>query len=225
MIDLVIVGAGGTASDVLDFIDDINRRHHTYRCVGLLDDNADANTTVIAGVRILGPLAMAGELSRVQFVDALGGPASFRQRQKLVDALGISPDRFESIVHPTACLSRRSSLGQGSIIYPHVTVGANVTLGAHVLILAQSVVNHDCRVGDYTIITSGVCISGCVDIGESCYLGTGSQIIQGAIIGSRSMIGMGSVVIRNVEEDSVVAGNPARTLRSHKWLTGQDRPS
>lgn len=211
MIDLVILGAAGTALDVLDFIDDINQRAATYRCIGLLDDDPAKAGSRVAGVPVIGPLSHAGQLD-ARFVDALGSPSSFRRRAEIIGRTGIAADRFESIIHPSAYVSRRSTVGYGAIIYPHVTVGANVTVGQHVIVLANSVLNHDCRIGDYTIVTSGVCLSGRVTVGRACYLGTGSRVIQDATIGDGAMVGMGSAVLHDVEPGNVVVGVPARVL-------------
>ncbi len=81
------------------------------------------------------------------------------------------------------------------------------------MVLPQSVVSHDCVVGNYTVIAGGVCVSGQVEIGESSYLGSGSLIRNGLRIGTRTLVGMGAVVTRDLEDDQVVVGNPARFLR------------
>src|SRR5690348_5003863 len=88
MIDLVILGAAGTAIDVLDFIDDINRQAATYRCIGLLDDDPGKLGTAVAGVRVIGSLSHARQLNDVRFVDALGSPSSFRRRPEIVARTG-----------------------------------------------------------------------------------------------------------------------------------------
>jgi len=213
MIDLIILGASGTAIDVLDIIDAINRQRATYRCIGLLDDDPAKRDTVLEGVRVLGSLVDAPRWPGARFVDALGSPTSFRERSAIVARTGVASDRFETLIHPSAQVSPRCNVGPGAIIYPLVTIAANVTVGEHVIVLANSVINHDCRVGDYTILTSGVCLSGRVTVGAACYLGTGSSVIQDAVIGERSLVGMGSVVIRDIERESVVVGAPARVLR------------
>lgn len=51
---------------------------------------------------------------------------------------------------------------------------------------------------------------------EGCDIGIGSIILPGIKIGEGSIIGAGSVVTKNVEPYTVVAGNPARTLRKRK---------
>jgi len=47
-------------------------------------------------------------------------------------------------------------------------------------------------------------------------IGTGSTILCGVTIGENAIVGAGSVVTRNVPDNAIVAGNPARFLR---WTT------
>jgi UDP-2-acetamido-3-amino-2,3-dideoxy-glucuronate N-acetyltransferase len=51
-------------------------------------------------------------------------------------------------------------------------------------------------------------------VGDGASIGTGSTILGGLTIGAGAMIGAGSVVTRDVPPGAVVAGNPARILRS-----------
>lgn len=51
-------------------------------------------------------------------------------------------------------------------------------------------------------------------IGKNCFIGGRSLILPGITIGDGSIVGAGSVVTRDVPEHTVVAGNPARTIRT-----------
>ncbi len=46
-------------------------------------------------------------------------------------------------------------------------------------------------------------------------IGTGATILCGIVIGERAVVGAGSVVTRDVAPGLVVAGSPARPLRTH----------
>ncbi|MGV6849196.1 MAG: acyltransferase [Marinibacterium sp.] len=51
-------------------------------------------------------------------------------------------------------------------------------------------------------------------IGRNCFIGGRSLILPGVEIGDGSIVGAGSVVTRSVPPRSIVAGNPARVLKS-----------
>ena len=52
-----------------------------------------------------------------------------------------------------------------------------------------------------------------VRIGRNVWLGAGAIILPGVTVGDNSIVGAGSVVTRDVEENTIVVGNPAHVLR------------
>jgi sugar O-acyltransferase (sialic acid O-acetyltransferase NeuD family) len=215
MKDLIILGTGGSSIDILDSINDINtgRKQTAYRCLGFLDDDRTTWNRVIHGVRVLGSLSTAAHYPDCCFVNGIGNPLNFHRKSGIISQIGIPETRFETIVHPSASVSRMSHLGPGTVVFQNVVITSNVTVGKHVIILPNTVVSHDDTIGDYTCIAGGACISGGVRIGHSCYLGTNCSINGNISIGNTCVIGMGSVVLKDVLDNTVVAGNPARFLR------------
>ncbi len=59
-----------------------------------------------------------------------------------------------------------------------------------------------------------------VEIGDNVWICGGVTITGGVRIGSNSIIGAGSVVIRDIPENVLAAGNPARIIRE---ITDEDR--
>jgi maltose O-acetyltransferase len=49
-------------------------------------------------------------------------------------------------------------------------------------------------------------------IGDDVFLGAAAIVLAGVTIGNRVIIGAGSVVTKDVPDNSVVAGNPARVI-------------
>lgn len=119
-------------------------------------------------------------------------------------------------------------------LFPPFTTdcGKNITLGKNVFI------NSGCRfqdqggitIGDGALIGHNVVIAtlnhdlnpqkrqclipSAVWIGKNVWIGSGSIILPGVKIGDNSVIGAGSVVTKNVPENSVAVGNPAKIVKT-----------
>ncbi len=52
-------------------------------------------------------------------------------------------------------------------------------------------------------------------VGRGASVGTGATILGGVRIGERAVVGAGSVVTKDVPDGAVVAGNPARIIRTN----------
>ena len=211
--DLVFLGAAGTARDVLSVVEDLNGEKKRYRCVALLDDNEELWGCRVQGIPISGPLSTAKKFDSAMFVNTLGSPRNYACRSDVPARLGLSTQRFATLIHPTAAVSSSATVGAGTIVLPHVVVLSGVAIGDQVLILPGSILNHDVRVGDYAIIASAVNLSGAVEIGSGCYIGSGACVLQGIRVGDKALVGMGAVVLKPVAPSTVVVGNPARLLR------------
>lgn len=86
-----------------------------------------------------------------------------------------------------------------------IAIGDNVNLAPEVMVLTAS---HD---PDDTEGFSG--ITKPVHIGDYAWIATRAIILPGTTIGRGAVVGAGSVVTRDVEPDTIVAGNPARPIR------------
>ena len=212
---LIILGTGGNSVDILDAVNERNAysKIPQYECIGFLDDDQQQWGKEIWGVQVLGPLESASQYPDAYFVNGIGSERNFWKKAAIIAKTRVPLDRFETIVHPTASVSRMATLGNGVVVLQHVTIANQASIGNHVIILPNSVISHDVIIADYSCITGGVCISGLVTMGRNCYLGTKSSIIGGVKIGNSCLIGMGAVIRHNVPENSVMVGNPAKLLR------------
>ncbi len=48
---------------------------------------------------------------------------------------------------------------------------------------------------------------------NALFMGAGSTILPGVTVGENAVVGAGSVVTKDVEDNTVVAGNPARLIK------------
>lgn len=218
---MVILGTGGNSIDILDTINDINRASNTnlFECIGFLDDRDSLWGKIIHGIKVHGPLSSAIEYESCHFVNGIGNSSNFWKKEAIISKTNIPLDRFETIIHPSASVSKTAQLGSGTVVFQNVTIASNVIIGNHVIILPNSVISHDNVIGDYTCIATGVCISGGVRVGNSCYLGANTALIENIKVGDLCLTGIGSVILKDVSYNSVVVGNPAKFLRQTKKLS------
>jgi sugar O-acyltransferase (sialic acid O-acetyltransferase NeuD family) len=211
----VILGTNGNCIDILDTLLDLNDAADRpgYECIGFLDDNPATWDRVIHGVKVLGPLEAARDLPDAWFVNGIGSTATFWKKEAIIARTGVGSERFLTLVHPSAQVSRFARLSPGVVVLQRATITAQVWIGEHVIVLPGAVVSHDTVVGAYSCVAGGVCLSGKVTVGKACYLGSNCTVREGVTLGDYSLVGMGSVVLNDVPANTVVVGNPARPLR------------
>jgi maltose O-acetyltransferase len=97
----------------------------------------------------------------------------------------------------------------GCIIDPshcwHIEIGDNVTLAPRVHILAHDASTH---------VFLGYTRIGNVKIGSNVFIGASAIILPGVTIGNNVVIGAGSVVSKDIPDNTVAVGIPARVVSS-----------
>ena len=143
----------------------------------------------------------------MQFIITIGDNATRKKRSLELDRL------YGKVQHPSASISKRAVVGEGSVIMAGVCVNTNVKVGKHCIINTNATIDHDCSLGDYVHVAPSSALAGNVTIGQGTMIGLGAFIIQGVKVGKWCIIGAGAVVIRDVPDFSVVAGVPAKLIR------------
>jgi acetyltransferase-like isoleucine patch superfamily enzyme len=131
----------------------------------------------------------------------------------LVPGQDLGPD-------PVLRIGDRCVIGRGSHIVAHadIRIGDDVWTGPYVYITDQ---NHGYADPDMPIGRQ-MPVNNPVEIGAGSWLGTGAIVLPGARIGRNVVVAAGSVVRGEVPDYCVVAGVPAKVVRSRSeagWTT------
>jgi len=94
----------------------------------------------------------------------------------------------------------------------YIEIGDNVMMSPRVSIYSE---NHNFSETTIPMIEQGVTRS-FVKIEDDCWLAANSVILAGVTVGKGSVVAAGSIVTKDVPPYSIVAGNPARIIKSRK---------
>ena len=132
----------------------------------------------------------------------------------VIGADGLSTDRDE---HGRALTMPQFG---GVIIEDDVQIGAltviargaidNTVLRRGAKIDNSTFISHNVVVGEDTFVVGESIMFGSSSTGKQAFISGNSTIRDGRHIGDKAIVGMGSVVIRNVADEAVVKGNPAK---------------
>lgn len=117
---------------------------------------------------------------------------------------------FSKAVHPSAILSPSVCVGYGSVVMAGAIVNSDTTIGKHCIINSGASIDHECVLGDYVHISPHATLCGNVQVGEGSWIGAGATVVPGIKIGKWCTIGAGAVVIKDIPDNAVVVGVPAK---------------
>jgi acetyltransferase-like isoleucine patch superfamily enzyme len=114
-------------------------------------------------------------------------------------------------------IGRNCKLGSDCVVEVDGKIGNDVLISSKVGIIGRT--DHGFReigipvhsstwVGDSAISN----LSQPVEIGNDVWIGYGATILSGVTIGSFAVIAAGAVVVHNIDENQIVAGNPATPI-------------
>lgn len=207
---VVLVAAGGLARETISSI----RQTGDHEVAGILDDDASRHGGDIGGVRVLGGLDRAADMSERLLICAGLGLTRARIVSRL-EMIGVRASRYATHVDAAAVVGDRVSIGEGSIVLAGCVLTSDISLGAHVVLMPRVVLTHDDRVGDFATLTAGAAVGGRVTIGRCAYIGMNASVRQDLTVGEQAVLGMGGVLVRDLPDGQTWAGNPAGPLASH----------
>jgi acetyltransferase-like isoleucine patch superfamily enzyme len=182
----------------------------------------------------VGPFCVIGEPPRG---DAPGtsqtviGPDSTIRSHTVIYASNNIGSRFQTghkvNIREENTIGHNVSVGTHSVIEHHVEIGDNVRIHSSAFIPEYSKLEEGCWIGPGVFFTNAIhplcpeakkCLKGPI-IKRNAKVGANTTLLPGITVGEMALIGAGSVVIGDVAPRAVIAGNPAKQIKTIDDLT------
>jgi len=210
---IVLIGGGGHCKVVISIL----KKLDNFEIVGIVDNyKADS---FISGIKIIGTDDDLKDIYKSGIRHALITVGSVKDNTKRCKLFSLAKKigyEFPVIISPEAIVGKSIKIDEGTVIMPGCIINVGSSIGKNCIINTGAIIEHDCKIGNHCHIAPGVHISGAVNIGELSFIGIGATIIQGIKIGKNVTIGAGSVVLKDISDNVIALGNPAKIIKSKK---------
>jgi sugar O-acyltransferase (sialic acid O-acetyltransferase NeuD family) len=209
---IIFWGATGQAKVLHEFIGQIG-----YELVALFDNNPNTpspfpDVPIYYGMDGFKNWRRQQPESELACLVAIGGSRG-QDRLAIQQELAANLITFIIAIHPTAFVAANASIGKGCQILAQSSVCAEVVMGEACIINTAASVDHESILGNGVHIAPGATLAGCVKVGDYSLIGTAAVVLPRIKIGNNVIVGAGSVVTKDIPDNQVVYGNPAKIIR------------
>ena len=211
---MIIIGAKGFAKEVLEIL------HQNNELEGLAfydDVNHDLPDLLYNQFPILKNENQVIEHFQNYGNDFTIGIGNPLLRKKMLE-------KFEALCgQVTSTISKFSDvgsyevqIGKGSNVLSGAVVSNSVSIGKANIIYYNANITHDVITGDYVEISPGAKLLGRCSVGDFSTIGCNAVILPDVKVGRNVVIGAGAVVRKDLPDNCVAVGVPAKIIKQNK---------
>lgn len=189
--NIILIGAGGHAKVCIDVIESEKK----FKIIGLIDNKKKGkflNYDILGNDKILKKILKKIKYAFIS-IGHLKYPELRRSKFLQLKSLGFT---FPVIKSPFSVVSKRSSIGEGTIIMHNSVVNPDTKIGLNCIINTMSLIEHDVKIGDFSHISTNSTVNGNVKIGKNCFVGSAAVIREGVSIKDNTFIKANTLIIK-----------------------------
>ena len=210
---IILIGGGGHCKVVISILKKLDK----FEIAGIVDNYK--SESFISGIKIVGTDDDLKNIYKSGIHNALITVGSIKDNTKRYRLFNMAREigyKFPVIISPEAIVDKNVKIDEGTVIMPGSIINVDSSIGKNCIINTGAIIEHDCAIEDHCHIAPGVHISGAVNIGRLSFIGISATIIQGIKIGKNVTVGAGSVVIKDIFDNVITVGNPAKIISNKK---------
>ena len=204
---LGIWGAGGLGREVLELAKIINGRDKRWDGFVFIVDGAAVSE--VNGAKVIEYEDAKKKFDGLEVIIGIGEPAVREEKFNLLKNDGIATP---SLIHPDVHVPDTVKIGKGTVIQYGCFISSDIYIGDNVFVQPQCNIGHDDELSDGCIISGFGNLAGNVSIGKYTYIGLSVAVKERVNIGNYSIVGMGSIVYKDIPDEMIALGNPARPI-------------
>jgi sugar O-acyltransferase (sialic acid O-acetyltransferase NeuD family) len=128
-----------------------------------------------------------------------------------------APDfNFVNAIHPSVIIGKNVQIGCGVMAMAGCIFNPGAKIGDFTFFATGAQVEHDCEIGEFASISAGSITGGHVKIGKYSAITLGVTIVDRLKIGENVVVGSGSLVVKDIPDNCLYYGSPAKFIRERK---------
>ena len=129
--------------------------------------------------------------------------------------------KYNARIEPGALIRDLVEIGDncvimmGAVLNIGAVIGERTMIDMNVVVGGRAIVGKDCHIGAGTVLAGVIEPPNAepVVIGDNVLIGANAVVLEGIKVGKGAVIAAGSVVVKDVDENTVVAGVPAKVIK------------